>query len=99
MLENNSHFNLRERVQHVVSEHMRVEEFIRESQQPDSDPVRLGQLMDQSQESCQTLYQCSSPNLDAIVSIAKSNHALGARLTGAGWGGCAVLMVYKSQAQ
>ncbi len=96
VLEHNSHFYLRDRACHVVSEHLRVEEFIRVSQT--GDLGTLGRLMDESQESCKSLYSCSSDNLDSIIQIAKKSNALGARVTGAGWGGCAVLMVYRSEA-
>lgn len=54
--------------------------------------------MDESQWSCANLYECSSDNLDRLIGIAKENKALGGRLTGAGWGGCAVIMVYNEYA-
>ena len=44
--------------------------------------VRCGQLMTESHTSCSTLYQCSSPGLDTITSLALQFGALGARLTG-----------------
>jgi hypothetical protein len=44
---------------------------------------RLGKLMDQSHDSCARLYECSCPELDALVAVAKAAGAIGARLTGA----------------
>ena len=53
----------------------------------------LGMLMDASHASCREEYECSSAAVDALVAEMKSAGALGARLTGAGWGGCAVALV------
>src|SRR2546430_2998959 len=48
---------------------------------------RFGELLYESHESCRRLYHCSTPELDTIVAAARRAGALGARLTGAGWGG------------
>jgi N-acetylgalactosamine kinase len=46
--------------------------------------------MYESHESCARDYDISIPELDTLVSIAEEAGALGARLTGAGFGGCTV---------
>jgi len=53
-----------------------------------------GRLMNASHASLRDLYEVSSPELDAIVARACAHRAcFGARLTGAGFGGCAVALV------
>jgi galactokinase len=53
-----------------------------------------GRLMNESHASLRDLYDVSSPELDAIVAEAQSHRScFGARLTGAGFGGCAVALV------
>jgi galactokinase len=53
-----------------------------------------GRLMNESHQSLRDLYEVSSPELDAIVAEARSQlSCYGARLTGAGFGGCAVALI------
>jgi len=47
--------------------------------------------MSQSHHSLKTLYECSHKNLDELVNISQE-FGVGARLTGAGWGGCIVAL-------
>nr|WP_319217140.1 mevalonate kinase [uncultured Trichococcus sp.] len=56
-----------------------------------NDPQQLGQLMDQAHESLSFL-DVSSPDLDRLVSAARSAGALGAKLTGGGRGGCMIAL-------
>jgi N-acetylgalactosamine kinase len=92
VLSNNKEYKPRQRALHTYSEVKRVYEF-REICLQDSDPLRLGQLMNESHESCKDLYECSSDELDSLVNLARQAGALGARLTGAGWGGCCVCLI------
>jgi galactokinase len=54
----------------------------------------FGQLMNDSHDSLRTDYEVSCEELDVIVDTLRSiNGVLGARLTGAGFGGCAIALV------
>ena len=92
VLEKNFEFRPKLRALHCFNEVKRVFEF-RETCLRGADPVRLGELMNESHESCKALYECSSEELDRLVGMARQGGALGARLTGAGWGGCCVILV------
>ncbi len=98
-------FKLRQRALHVFSEALRVQQFLRLLEQPDSFLAKdtgdstetynkkLGDLMSESQDSCRELYECSCPELDELCTIARRAGAYGSRLTGAGWGGCSIHLV------
>jgi len=81
---------LRSRAVHVVSETARTRFAAQLLQQ--GKLKQFGKLLYESHESCRRLYECSSPELDTVVAAAKRAGALGARLTGAGWGGAAIVL-------
>jgi galactokinase len=83
---------LRRRARHVITENARVHEAVAAL---DSGNVeRFGELMKASHISLRDDYEVSSPELDALTSIAwKQPGVLGARMTGAGFGGCTVNLV------
>ena len=81
---------VRSRAVHVVSETARTRYA---AQLLEEGKLRqFGALLYESHESCRRLYECSAPELDTIVAAAKRAGALGARLTGAGWGGAAIVL-------
>lgn len=89
---NKAGFKLRDRAIHVYSEAARVHKFSDECKGEPSLQA-LGELMNASHESCKVMYECSCKELDELVAAFRSAGAIGARLTGAGWGGCAVALV------
>ena len=93
VLDKNTSFNLKNRLLHVSMESSRVEEFYKICNDNNPDIYKLGNLMNSSHISCRDLYECSSTELDKLVEYSLENKALGARLTGAGWGGCCVIML------
>ena len=78
------------RFRHVVTEGHRV--ALAERAMRDGDMLRFGDLMVRSHESLRDDYEVSTGELDAIVTVALEAGAAGARLTGAGFGGCAVAL-------
>ncbi len=62
--------------------------------------MEFGRLMNKSHASLRDLYEVSSFELDSMVAIAQSlPGCLGARLTGAGFGGCTVNLVESARAE
>jgi galactokinase len=60
----------------------------------------FGQLMNACHASLRDLYEVSIPELDVMVAIAQSlPGCLGARLTGAGFGGCTINLVERGEAE
>jgi galactokinase len=94
----NQHKNLivdevvRKRAQHVVEENDRVK--LAADALAANNLAEFGKLMYASHDSLRDLYEVSGKELDAVVEYAKTNpHVAGARMTGAGFGGCAIALV------
>jgi galactokinase len=80
------------RCEHVVREDIRVEETVAALGRGDLEAV--GRLFAESHVSLRDLYEVSSPELDALVEIARAvPGVVAARMTGAGFGGCTVNLV------
>lgn len=80
------------RARHVVTEVARVQEALGRLQ--NNDARGFGELMLETHASLRDDYEVSTPELDALVEIAMElPGCLGARLTGAGFGGCTVNLV------
>lgn len=89
---------IRRRSRHVVSECQRVLDSVEALKAGDLE--RFGQLMNQSHISLRDDFEVSCRELDVIVEIAwKTPGVYGARMTGAGFGGCAVALVHKDQVE
>ncbi|KAJ7523644.1 hypothetical protein O6H91_18G056800 [Diphasiastrum complanatum] len=89
-------YKLFQRAKHVFSEARRVhlfQEVVESNRSEDEALPELGDLMNESHSSCNLLYECSCPELEELVDVCRKSGALGARLTGAGWGGCVVALV------
>jgi galactokinase len=82
---------------HVVSENARVLETARALAAGDFEA--LGPLYAASHASLRDDYRVSTPELDILVQSLVEAGALGARLTGAGFGGCVVALVENSEAR
>ncbi len=83
------------RARHVVSENLRVEALA--TALTERDARQIGMLLRQSHASLRDDFEASSPELDAMVAAcSESAGCLGARMTGAGWGGACVAIVQKS---
>lgn len=79
------------RLRHLVEENARVSGAVQALRA--GDLARLGELMNASHESLRDLFEVSSPELDAAVDIARRVPGVyGARMTGAGFGGCTVAL-------
>jgi galactokinase len=89
---------VRRRARHVVEENARTVAAAEAMQRGDA--ATLGRLLDASHRSLREDFEVSSPALEAMVACAQGDEAAyGARLTGAGFGGCAVALVRGTEAE
>jgi galactokinase len=85
---------LEKRALHVISENERVKKA--KLALTSGDLKKFGELMYASHESLKDLYEVSGKELDTIVEFSKTHKdCIGARMTGAGFGGCAIALVRK----
>jgi galactokinase len=86
------------RTAHVIHEIARVHAAV--SALRAGDKETFGSLMFAGHASLRDYYQVSTPELDALVDIAKDQPGcIGARLTGAGFGGCTINLVEETGSQ
>lgn len=86
---------LEKRALHVISENFRVGEAVDALKA--GELFTFGKLMYASHKSLKEFYEVTGPELDAIVEFClESGDCIGARMTGAGFGGCAIALVKKS---
>lgn len=83
---------VRSRARHAVSEEARVQEAVRVLER--GDITALGLLLNESHQSLSRDYEVAGIELDALISACISRpECAGARMTGAGFGGCAIALV------
>lgn len=79
------------RVRHVVTENQRVLDTVEAL--TSAGPAAIGELLDASHRSMRDDFEISVPELDLAVETAHAAGALGARMTGGGFGGSAIALV------
>ncbi|GLV44606.1 Galactokinase [Carabus blaptoides fortunei] len=90
----NADEDLMKRARHAITEILRTEEAAQALK--DEDFIRFGKLMIESHMSLKNDFEVSCKELDELVDAAlQIDGVLGSRMTGGGFGGCTVTMVYK----
>lgn len=79
------------RVRHVVTENQRVQDAVRTLRE--DGPRAIGGLLDASHASMRDDFEISTPELDLAVAVARDAGAIGARMTGGGFGGSAIALI------
>ena len=93
------------RVRHVVTENQRVQQTAHllmsrgDASGPTSGPAGIGGLLTASHVSLRDDYEVSCAELDLAVDTALQHGALGARMTGGGFGGSAIALVPEEAAE
>ncbi|HIC94165.1 MAG TPA: hypothetical protein EYP09_07950, partial [Anaerolineae bacterium] len=91
-------YRVRRRCRHVITENERVLASLRALREGDA--AVFGRLMNEAHASLRDDYQASCPEVEDLVRIAlETPGTLGARLTGAGWGGCIVALVEEGRVE
>jgi galactokinase len=85
------------RARHIVTENQRVLDTVRTLRE--QGPTAIGDLLVASHASMRDDFEISVPELDTAVEAALSAGALGARMTGGGFGGAAIALVAHDKVQ
>lgn len=89
---------IRKRARHVITENKRVLESIEVLRKGNLE--KFGELLNLSHKSLRDDYEVTGKELDVIVEISqKEKSCLGARMTGAGFGGCAIALVEEDKVE
>ncbi len=88
-------FRLKRRLDYLLYEWLRVETAVDSIKKGDIDS--LGALLYQAHEGMKHDYEVTHPNVDRLVEIAHSCGVKGARVTGAGFGGCVLLLCHPDE--
>jgi galactokinase len=85
--------NQRKRAKHVLTEDKRV--LLMRDAAKKGDTAQMGLLLAEGHISCRDLFENSTPEIDLLVALASQiPGCIGAKMTGGGWGGCTVNLVY-----
>jgi galactokinase len=87
---------VRRRVKHIVTENRRVERVIELLDA--GRPTEIGPVLTRGHASLRDDFEVSCPELDLVVASANAAGALGARMTGGGFGGSAIVLVTEDEA-
>jgi len=89
---------LQKRARHVITENLRVKESLKVLRM--NDLTTFGRLMNASHASLKNDYEVTGIELDTLAETAQQiKGCLGARMTGGGFGGCAIALVHKNSLQ
>ncbi|MEV1290997.1 galactokinase [Pseudonocardia sp. NPDC049635] len=82
---------IRRRARHVITENDRVRE-VAAILSAGADPREIGPLLDASHVSMRDDFEITVPHVDVAVEAARAGGAVGARMTGGGFGGCVIAL-------
>ena len=83
---------LQRRARHVITENLRVLEFMKALEA--ADLIGIAHCLNESHRSLQVDFEVTGKELDTIVTIARAQEGcIASRMTGAGFGGCAIALV------
>ena len=88
--------DIRKRAKHAISENERT--ILAKKALDEGDILTFGKLMNESHDSLRDDYCVTGIELDTLVNLARSvEGTIGARMTGAGFGGCAIALVKETK--